>query len=260
MELQTKTSRLFDIDPALAREYGQKLHKNEKDIEFVQKFYTADKAETLNAERAVVSYISTSTIDRDNEVLLPQGMRSDHYEKSGRPVFWGHSYGEPRDVIGQCQWLRADATGKGIIAKTAFRKSEFASEVYALYTEDLTGTGPILRGWSVGFIPLQWTDGRKAGEPRRTFTSWEILEYSAVGIAANPDAQTILGRKGIKICGRLRKDLGLEDIGLDLIEPARDEIGPAEVDAAIDRAVAAAVRVAKDRVSIAIDRAKGKVR
>ena len=219
MDLQTKTYRLFDIYPDLAREYAKKLHKKKEDIEFTQKFYASDKAEKIDAERAVVSYITTTTIDRDNEVLLPKGMKSERYEKSGKPVFWGHKYDEPRDVVGQCQWLKADTSGHGIIAKTAFRNNEFADEVYQLYSEDLTGQGPILRGFSVGFIPLDWDEGKKADDPRRTYTLWELLEFSCVSIPCNPEAQTILGQKKIALCDRLKKDLGIEEVQEPIAQP-----------------------------------------
>ncbi len=210
MDLQTKNYRLFDIYPELAREYAKRLHKKKEDIPYTQKFYSSSKAEASDAERTIVSYISTSDIDRDGEVLLPKGMSTKHYESSGKPVFWGHRYDEPKDVIGQCQWLKVDGGGTGVVAKTAFRNTEFADEVYQLYSEDLTGQGPILRGFSVGFIPLEWETGKKEGDPRRTYTKWELLEFSFVSIPCNPMAQTILGQKGIKLCDKLRHDLGLD--------------------------------------------------
>lgn len=223
MDLQTKTLRLFDIYPDLAREYAQKLHKKKEDIPFIQKFYSSEKSENVEAERAIVSYISTADIDRDNEILMPKGISTAHYEKSGKPVFWGHQYGEPKDVIGQCLWVKPDASGNSIVAKTAFRKNEFADEVYQLYTDDLAGQGPILRGWSVGFIPLEWDEGdTKAGGARRTYTKWELLEYSAVSIPCNPNAQTILGVKGIKLSDRLKADLGLDDTPVRVEEEKGD--------------------------------------
>jgi hypothetical protein len=210
MDLQTKTFRLFDLYPDIAREYAQKLHKKKEDIPFIQKFYASDKAENVADERAIVSYISTADIDRDSEILLPKGIQTSHYEKSGKPVFWGHQYGEPKDVIGQCLWVKADPSGNSIVAKTAFRKNEFSEEVYQLYTDELVpGHGPILRGWSVGFIPLEWDEGDKKSGARRTFTKWELLEYSAVSIPCNPQAQTIVGQKGLKLSDRLKRDLGL---------------------------------------------------
>ena len=211
MDIQTKTSRLYDIFPDLAREYAQKLHRKKEDIEFTQKFYVSDKIESVSGERAVVSYITTATIDRDNEVLRPDGMKSERYEKSGKPVFWGHQYSDPNDVVGQCQWLKPDQTGKGIIAKTVFRNNQFADDVYHLYADDLTGQGPILRGFSVGFIPLEWDSGKKAGDPSRTYTEWELLEFSCVSIPCNPDAQTILAAKKLDLCARLKTDLGLDE-------------------------------------------------
>jgi hypothetical protein len=210
MDLQTKTHRLFDIYPDIAREYAQRLHKKKEDIPYTQKFYSSSKAEAVDNERAIVSYISTADIDRDGEVLLPKGMSTKHYEESGKPVFWGHKYDEPKDVIGQCQWLKIGNDAKAVVAKTAFRNTEFADEVYQLYSEDLTGQGPILRGFSVGFIPLEWETGKKEGDPRRTYTKWELLEFSCVSIPCNPMAQTIIGQKGIKLCDRLKHDLGID--------------------------------------------------
>lgn len=211
MDTQTKTYKLFDLYPDLAREFAQKLHVKKEDVEYVQKFYASDKSEFNTADRSLTSHITTSSVDRDNEVLLPKGMKAERYEKSGKPVFWGHQYDEPNDIIGQCQWLKMDAKADGIVAKTAFRNNEFADEVYRLYTEDLTGQGPILRGFSVGFIPISWETGKKESDPRRTYTEWELLEYSCVSIPCNPDAQTILAQKGLNLCERLKKDLGLEE-------------------------------------------------
>jgi hypothetical protein len=229
MDLQTKTYRLFDIYPELAREYAKRLHKKKEDIPYTQKFYSSSKAEASEEERTIVSYISTSDVDRDGEVLLPKGMSTKHYESSGKPVFWGHRYDEPKDVIGQCQWLKVDAGGTGVVAKTAFRNTEFADEVYQLYSEDLTGQGPILRGFSVGFIPLEWETGKKEGDPRRTYTKWELLEFSFVSIPCNPMAQTIIGQKGIKLCDKLRRDLGLDAVAEPTaIEPETKEGGDVE--------------------------------
>ncbi len=225
MELQNKTGRLFDAYPDLAREYAKRLHRKKEDIEFVQKFFVSEKAEAVGAERAIISHITTESVDRDNEVLLPSGMKADRYEKSGKPVFWGHDYAEPRTVVGQCQWLKADPKKKGIIAKTAFRNTEFADEVYQLYTEDLTGQGPILKGFSVGFIPLEWETGKKDGDPRRTFTAWELLEYSFVSIPCNADAVTVLEQKGIKLCSQLRKDLGVPEKGTNVTEKDTEDLG-----------------------------------
>ena len=219
MDTMTTTERLFDIDPDKARALAQSLHRKKEDFQVVRKSFAADKVENIESERAVVSYITTKSIDRDGEVLLPEGMVGSVYDKSGRPVFWGHQYGDPDFVIGQNLWYKADPSGNGIIAKTVFRNTEFADKVRRLYTEDQNGIGPVLKGWSVGFIPLEWEDGNtKGGGPRRTYTKWELLEYSTAPLQSNRDALTIACQKGIITSEIMKKDMGVPDAA-PIVEP-----------------------------------------
>jgi hypothetical protein len=212
MDTMTTTERLFDIDPDRARALAQSLHRKKEDFQVVRKSFAADKVEAVESEHAVVSYITTKSIDRDGEVLLPEGMVGSVYDKSGRPVFWGHQYGDPDFVIGQNIWYRPDANGNGIVAKTVFRNTEYADKVYRLYTEDQNGIGPVLKGWSVGFIPLEWEDGNgKKGGPRRTYTKWELLEYSTAPLQSNRDALSIAYQKGIITSDIMKKDMGVID-------------------------------------------------
>jgi len=211
-QFTTERYKLVDIDLSLARSLAQKLHRKKEDIEFVRKFYASDKTDKSDKEkRTVVSYISTNTVDRDQEVLLPDGLRKDHYDASGGPVFWGHSYGDPQNVVGQNLWIKPDKDGKGLIAKTAFRDTQFADDVYRLFTEDIAGKGPVLKGWSVGFIPLDWEDGNgQKGSPRRTYKEWELLEYSAVPIPSNRESLTLMYEKGLLTSKQLQKDFEIE--------------------------------------------------
>lgn len=219
MDTMTTTERLFDIDPDKARALAQSLHRKKEDFQVVRKSFAADKVENIESERAVVSYITTKSIDRDGEVLLPEGMVGSVYDKSGRPVFWGHQYGDPDFVIGQNLWYKADPSGNGIIAKTVFRNTEFADKVRRLYTEDQNGIGPVLKGWSVGFIPLEWEDGNtKGGGPRRTYTKWELLEYSTAPLQSNRDALTVACAKGIITSEIMKKDMGVSDPA-PIVEP-----------------------------------------
>ena len=211
MKVATEHLKFIDAYPELAAKYAQKLHIKKDEIPFVRKFYTSEKSETVKGERAIVSYITTNMRDRDGEVLLPSGMRSENYEKSGKPVFWGHKYSDPSHIVGQNLWLKKDPKGDGIIAKTAFRKNQFADEVYNLYTEEVVkGEGPVLKAWSVGFIPIDWIDGDGKKSPKRTYKEWEILEYSAVPIGSNPGAISLAYQKGLITTNRLKKDFEVE--------------------------------------------------
>jgi hypothetical protein len=48
--------------------------------------------------------------------------------------------------------------------------------------------GKFLNAVSVGFVPVRWEDGTDKTTYRRRFLEQEILEVSAVGIPANPNA------------------------------------------------------------------------
>ena len=212
MDIMTKTERLCDVDIKRAREMAWRLHRKKEDLEVVSKVYAAEKTEAVPGERAVISYITTDSIDRDDEVLMPDGMIGKSYDDSGKPVLWGHNIDLPEYIVGQNIWYKADPSGHGIIAKTVFRDTPFADDVYKLYTEDIAGQGPICKGWSVRFIPIEWENGDgKKGTPRRTYTKWELLEYSTAPLQSNRDALTIAYQKGIITSDIIRKSMDVQD-------------------------------------------------
>jgi phage head maturation protease len=96
-----------------------------------------------------------------------------------------------------------------------FQRVEFAVEAnpmariaYALYQ------GRFLNAVSVGFIPLRWENGdARTGQPafRRRYLEQELLEVSAVGIPANPEALQLGLRAGAVARGDLRELAGLLD-------------------------------------------------
>src|SRR5205809_620098 len=56
----------------------------------------------------------------------------------------------------------------------------------------------ILRGWSIGFIPIKAT--RLPGPNGRSglwVSEWDLMEYSAVPIPENPQALTVAIQKGL---------------------------------------------------------------
>ena len=48
--------------------------------------------------------------------------------------------------------------------------------------------GGFINSQSVGFIPEDWTSGKNASEPDRTYIKCELLEISMVVVPANPGA------------------------------------------------------------------------
>jgi len=137
-------------------------------------------------EMSVVATISSNAIDRYNEVLLPEGVILDHYLKN--PVLmWGHDY--KRAPIGRAAWVKV--AGKDIVSKGIFDKQDpLAVEIYGKYRRGF------LRSFSVGFIPKAHrvpSEEDVEAHPEwkkvhRVYFKWDLLEYSAVPIPANPEA------------------------------------------------------------------------
>jgi hypothetical protein len=210
MKVVTEHLKFADLFPEEAGKLAQKLHIKKDEIPFVRKSYVSDKQEVLKGERAVISYISTNIKDRDGEQLVPDGVKLENYRKNPI-VLYGHDY---RSVpIGKNIWIKKE--GNGLKAKTVFAKSEFADQIYKAYTDDIEGTGPLLKGWSVGFIPIKWDEPKekdeekKADLPKRIYTKWELLEYSAVAIPSCPEALTLAVEKDL-IPDRIKEDLELD--------------------------------------------------
>lgn len=139
-------------------------------------------------ENTLTAYVSTGAVDRMNEVLDPQGIDLRNYKKNP-VVLWAHDYSAP--PIGKALWVKKD--GNGIVSKVKFATTEFAKEIFELYK------GGFLNAFSVGFIPKEHQDGDGKKDPRRTYTKWEMLEYSAVPVPANPEALALAMQKGLVI-------------------------------------------------------------
>jgi hypothetical protein len=234
MKIMTERLKFTDVYPDRAGELAQKLHIKKDEIPLLRKSYLAEKSEIKKGERAVISYISTATKDRDNEQLLPDGADLGNYSKNPI-VLYGHDYKSL--PIGKNMWIKAD--DKGLVAKTVFGKSEFADTIYKAYTEDIGGTGPLLKGWSVGFIPKKWKDRNEKDTedaPERIYTEWEMLEYSAVPIPSCPEALTLAYQKGI-IPERIQKDLqaDIDELELEKIETTEEKADETkEVEVSLD--------------------------
>ena len=124
--------------------------------------------------------VSTPTLDRDKDRVLPLGLELQNYERN--PVLmWGHNYSAPFAVIGRAEELQL--TDSAFKLKPAFRDpvndQDPMTIIRALWDADL------VRAFSIGFIPKEWEDNDDGG---RDFTRAEILEVSLVPIPANQEA------------------------------------------------------------------------
>lgn len=136
-------------------------------------------------ERTVTAVISTASVDRDREVLVPKGMEFERF-KDNPVIPWAHDTSSP--PIGKALWVKV--IGQKITAKVQFATTEFAEEIWQLFK------GGFLKAFSVGFIPLdghpptpaEITKNPAWAEARFIISKWELLEFSPVPVPANPEA------------------------------------------------------------------------
>jgi uncharacterized protein len=157
------------------------------------------------AQAAVLEFIASSErLDRHDEILVSGGWVLDSYRSN--PVFQNaHKYGDIIFTLGKA--LLTEVRGGRL-----YQRVEFATEInpmakiaYGLYR------GKFLNAVSVGFIPLRWEMGGEGSGFYRKYWQQELLEVSAVGIPANPEALQL----GLKAGAIERSDL--QDL-LELIE------------------------------------------
>jgi hypothetical protein len=171
----------------------------------VRKGFSPQKAETNLKERSRVVRITTGAVDRDGEILRPDGGQFDQY-LANPVVLFAHDY--QSIPVGKCVSLKADA--KGVVAKTVYNNTQLAGEIYQLAVDGF----PL--AVSVGFLPLEsvcrgdtgfqaqiddcvkngWVKKAEVGQVRRIYSSWLLLEYSDVPVPANPEALQLAISKG----------------------------------------------------------------
>ena len=172
----------------------------------------------------VLDFIASSeALDRYDEIISAGGWQLDNYRRN--PVFQNaHQYGDVIFTLGKALITEVRAVAG---RKVLFQRVEFATEVnpmakiaYGLYK------GKFLNAVSVGFIPLRWEDSpsssssSSSSNPRRKYLEQELLEVSAVGIPANPEALQLGLKAGAIEKADLRDLLDLLHSSLNAPEPA----------------------------------------
>lgn len=217
--------RLREDHPKALRDAGIRSALKEgvltPDTEIIRKVLPSRLLRFEEGEQAIVGVISDLRKDRDNEVLLPEGMDDSQY--SGI-VLWQHDHWREDIPHARSAWRQLDPKGAPtqILAKTIYlgELSELGHKVF-LYRKD---ENPL--GQSVGFRSVEsvrkgetgydevfkaWVPRVKAllkelgikptadefKEPFRFFTKWEMWEYSDVFVGSNPDALQVAVSKNI---------------------------------------------------------------
>ena len=176
------------------------------------------------ADRSFTATASTSSVDRDGDILVAEGVRLKNFRKNPR-VLWGHdANGLP---IAKATDIKVD-DGK-ITFRPKFVPAEispFADQVFQMYKAGF------LSAFSVRFDPIEVAD-RELGDDKsniyrsnRVYKKWELLEISACNIPANPEC---LAEKGLqdfyakssiyemasKISDKTKSEAILKTVGLD---------------------------------------------
>jgi hypothetical protein len=154
----------------------------------------SDPVEKLQSERAIIHYISTKDLDRQREIVNPDGMDAKEFNKTAKSVWYNHNYKyDPNALpIGRNQWLKKKEDG--ILAKTEFASHSFADDIYRLHADGFIST------WSIGIAPVKNEKGAiKEGsleyDDKKNivkWNEWRLMEYSSAPIPANVYAGDVL--------------------------------------------------------------------
>jgi hypothetical protein len=163
-----------------------------------------DEAVVQTGRKAATFVVTTSQIDRDSDIVLPLGIRTEHWARAGAPWFFGHGsdkfpIGTSLDENGK---LHFQADERAATATIFFDDDEFSQEVKRKVCVEGS-----MRACSIAFVPIDAESmGMKAnqrmgqGSGGYLFRDVDLTEISVVPIPSNPDAVLISCSPIMKQC------------------------------------------------------------
>lgn len=160
-------------------------------------------------ERTITAVISTSSVDRQGEVVVAKGVDLEKFMKNP-VVLWAHNYSST--PIGKTIFI--DKKRKALIAKFKVADTEKAEEIYQLYKDGF------LSAFSIGFsikkshkpTPEEIKKRPEWADAWRIIDEWELLEFSAVPVPANPEALTVAVKGNeLHLSKETSTELGIKD-------------------------------------------------
>jgi HK97 family phage prohead protease len=135
----------------------------------------------MPADEPCMDFIgSDGSLDRYNEVIVPSGWQLDAFRAN--PVIPDcHDYSSISKILGRAESV-------GVKDGKLVNRVRFCVDNPMGNLAWKMAKGGFVKSQSVGFIPLEWTNGNQAGQPDRTYTKCELLEISMVVVPANPGA------------------------------------------------------------------------
>jgi hypothetical protein len=255
---------IVDVVTPFAKELGVDPHDME--CKRVSRAYEkAAKGEDADA----VQIITTRDMDRDREIVIPEGINSEHFDMAPQ-VLLGHNHGELPVALGPIK----SRSKSDIKAAVTFGPTQRAQEAKELVQ------GGFLRTASIGFVTLQYAgrDSDMFNQLVRSFSRVPgfsehrdelrgfipkslLLEWSYVSVPSNQNALTEAVKKGeLELCEEWMNDLKLDVKQPEKSAPVeikgdldKDETEEKEEAKAIDVEVIPQVEVVRDAPEKAIE-------
>ena len=156
----------------------------------IRKEFLPDEVKALDGESRTMQFtISTGTVDRDRDIITPDGWKLAAFKKNP-VILWAHSYATP--PIARAKRIKIE-DGR-LVSAAEFAPAEvypFAETIYQLIL------GGFLKATSVGFRPLKFLYNSERGGV--DFAEQELLEFSLVPVPANPEALMDAKHAGIDV-------------------------------------------------------------
>ncbi len=131
----------------------------------------------------IVGTASTSTVDRDGDIIEAGGWILDEYRRNPQFLFAHDASDLP---IGKTLWVKPE--GGSLLFKAEFAAHQKAQDVRRLYQDEM------LNSFSVRFTPVEFTQNE---DYSYHFLRQKLVEISAVPIPANPEALALEVKSGI---------------------------------------------------------------
>lgn len=172
---------------------------NGEKIEGYCRLYEQPKAVQVDMDdRTDVSLITTASVDRDFEIVLPNGVDLKQFRRN-MVVTFAHNYSAL--PVGKALWIKRERNDNpnkdGLVAKTKYtsKPESWTGDWFQDAVLHMVSEGD-LRGKSIGFIPTEIRPPKEEdikARPELAGVSYIIakailLEYAVAPVQSNPDA------------------------------------------------------------------------
>ena len=174
-------------------------------------------AEVDEASSEIVFTVTSDTLDRDSERVLPKSLEKDFAYYEENPVVLFH---HDHSIPAVAKMVDYTITEKEVVMRDQFAIDidyPLAKVLWELYSKDY------MRMTSIGFIPLDWTDDEDMmldDQKGLTFTRVEIIEHSLVNVGANRNALRIS-----ELPTKIRSDATLKSAYEEYVESNPKTVG-----------------------------------